>query len=272
MKYLKLFEDFVVNEYLKSIDNVKLYNYLKRSEDDIKNDLPFEYYDYFEQFLEENDIEFETTGNTHVDVDGEETIDEYEDEQLIEWLSINNRILFLKFADWLYEKGLNCELHNDPSWAYFRNPEIVKEQWLVHITNYADEIIKNGFKIGVNDMTVLGLTTYLDDYYKENGGYNFAFTLNDAFKLIKNVGFYNTLKYGKEIIIFRCSGVKVYHIGDEENQVIFFGELATHINKISKINDEWVINDNSKLYHNEKLNSVIKWFTENYNQYKSKLM
>jgi hypothetical protein len=29
----------------------------------------------------------------------------------------------------------------------FLNAKIEKEQWLIHITNHADEIIKDGFKI-----------------------------------------------------------------------------------------------------------------------------
>ena len=30
-------------------------------------------------------------------------------------------------------------------------------------------------------------------------------------------------KYGKDAVIFKGTGVEVYHIGDEENQIIFWG-------------------------------------------------
>ncbi len=105
-----------------------------------------------------------------------------------------------------------------PSWSYFSTPSLVRpDVWLIHFTEDARSIQEEGFTRGVNDVTQLGLTTFLSDTEKDFGGYAFAFVANS--RDARNAG----QKYGSQAVMFRAVGVKAYHNGDDENQVIFWG-------------------------------------------------
>jgi len=64
----------------------------------------------------------------------------------------------------------------------------------------------------------LALTTHKRNREK-NPGYNFAF--EEGSRDAKNVA--SDGKYGNEAVVFWGDGVKAYHSGDEENQIIFWG-------------------------------------------------
>jgi hypothetical protein len=274
MKYIKTFENFVypINEYLKNQDNVALYHYFKMSEDEKKISLVYEFSYMFDKFKNKNDISEITE------------ISDIEDWEISAVLQKDYPEIFKKFGDWLYKKIENCDIppEEQPSWVFFDYPEIIKEQWLVHFTDNADKIVRNGFKKGVMEINKLGLTTHLSDYHKKYGGYNFAYTISDFEKYAKNTRGWelNTrgwerrkFKYGKEVVIFRCSGVRAWHHGDKEYQTIFWGNLATHINEIvSGENSEWTVRGNFKtFYENDDLEKVVDWFVNNYYQYKKQL-
>jgi len=134
--------------------------------------------------------------------------------------------------------------------------------WLVHFSNKAAEIAKTGFKYGVNDVTKLGMTGWLAQSTKKHGGYNFAFIANSREALSQS----QKGTYGKHAVMFQNSGLRVFHYGDTENQVIFWGK-GIDPNKITLlINDgtQW-----SAFYHNVKpiitgnFRSVVKWVMDN---------
>ena len=276
MKYLK---DYRLFEYLKKDENIWLYQYFKMTDKQKKDSLPYHFPWFFNDFIEDEEIEFKPVF-THVDIDGEDIGDELIDRELIEWLSINNKDIFNKFAEWLFKRVNDATLNIDdseyPTWSFFGSPDIIKEQWLVHFTNKAYDIENKGFTIGTDDINKLGLTTHLSDSEKKYGGYNFAYTIYDFNKYAKSwKGWAKVYKYGKEVVIFRCSGVRAQHYSDQEYQTIFWGKLATHINAVERgESKDWAIYNKISgrlLYENDELEKVIDWFVNNYNQYKKYL-
>jgi hypothetical protein len=275
-------EQQVLNEYITK-DIVYLKDYFKMPKSSKMEYLPHEYYYFFDDFLDETDTEFErpkeTQPSNYMDEPDEE-VDMFDNDiELMTWLENNNREIYNKFAEYLYDKISNNTLPiNDaeyPAWSYFDdNPQLIKNQWLIHFTNDADNITKNGFKYGVNDMTKLGLTTHLGEFDKKYGGYNFAYTLNDFKKYgASSYGNWSKsgYKYGNEAVIFNASGIKVWHYGDEEPQVIFYGNTAKNIIPITSGENAkfGVFSKNGNLlFENDDLPKIVKWIVNNYQQYR----
>lgn len=277
-------EEQVLNEYISS-DMISLKRYFLMSDDEKKTHLPHEYHYFFEDFLVETGTDFttpkETVLSNYVD-EPEEEIDMFDNDiELIIWLENNNKDVYDKFADWLFKKIEDHELPiadaEFPAWSYFDFPELVKNQWLIHFTNNAGDIAKEGFKYGVDEVDKLGLTTNLGEFDKKYGGYNFSYLLSDFVKYSKSDytrgGGY---KYGKEAVIFNASGIKLWHHGDGEPQVIFYGNTAKNIIPILyRVGDlDFGVYDKKtggKLYENDELENVVNWLTRNYVQYKKRL-
>lgn len=173
--------------------------------------------------------------------------------------------------------GMNLMIRDLPSWSYMEFNSIVKNQWLIHFSDHSNNIYKEQkFKYGVDDLSKLGLTTHQPSYTKEKGGYNFAFDLNDYLTYGGNQK--NGWKYGDSAVIFRASGIKVNHLTDKEPQVIFQGDTATNINKIvqnkNPIDRFWfILNKNTEkpLIKFEKIEQLVNWFINNYDQYRKNL-
>lgn len=150
-----------------------------------------------------------------------------------------------------------------PTWLQCDYRNLIKNQWLIHFSDYSYDIYKNKkFKNLVDDFTMLSLTTMWksDSYNRSEHGFGFAFTLQDLHK--------KSSQYGNEAVMFRASGIRIYHYGDDEYQTIFYGPTATDFVYISKNNDEWSVGD---FYSSGDVEDVAYWVTENYSQYKNKL-
>jgi len=276
---LSLFESIrkkLLNEYI-SQDMIYLKDYFNMPEIQKKKYLPHEYpyeiNNFLIDFSYDNDFEF-TYPKDSVDVDGEDTGNELEGYELVEWIEKNNPKLYNAFADWLYKKindfSLDIPDFDYPAWAFFDSPELIKNQWLIHFTNNADNIANNGFVYGVNDINKLGLTTHLGDFEKKYGGYNFAFTINDYRRYYNN-----KFGYGKEAVIFKASGIKLYHNSDMQQQVIFYGNTANNIIPITAGENRRFGIFNKKngriIYENDNFNKVVDWVINHYIQYKNKI-
>ena len=59
---------------------------------------------------------------------------------------------------------------NAPSFMLMTYQGIIRNQWLVHMTDEPDEIARDGFRFGMHDLGRLGLTTYFTEKAKEIGG------------------------------------------------------------------------------------------------------
>jgi hypothetical protein len=121
----------------------------------------------------------------------------------------------------------------------------------------------------MDDMTRLGLTTWFNDNAKGRGGYNFAFPAN-------RFNEYQGKQYGKECVLFRASGIQVYHYGDEQHQVIFWGkDSRDRIPITAGINAQWALpnDDHDKpVFENDDLNIVVNWVVANFPQYRRVLV
>lgn len=261
-----------------SRDEVSLLHYLNMSDEEKKSGLPHDYYYFFDDFLVENDIEFERPSSGVIDVDGDNVGEEYQDYEIIDWLEQNNKELFNQFADYLYSRVSKNTLPvpdaDYPAWSYFSSGTIVKNQWLIHFTSHVNafEIYRNGFTRGVDDMNKLGLTTSLGEFDKKYGGFNFCYTIPDFKRYAKAGGYGREYKYGDSAVLFRASGVRTWHHGDEEYQTIFYGNTASNIIPIIEYDGVWQTSPNKgNMNKTEKLDDLVDWIIHNYDQYRKTL-
>lgn len=159
-----------------------------------------------------------------------------------------------------------------PAWFYFFDAKMYKNDWLIHFTdNNPYDIIKNGFESGQTDMSKIGLT-HQHNSYGNDKGYSFAY---DAYEFNKYASNRNGFKYGENIILFQAPGIKVWHFGDEENQVIFWDEDAKNLMPIVEGDEGYkVVSDKTGaiIYANEDLEKVVDWVIYNFEQYRSALI
>lgn len=265
-------ENFI-NEYVTN-DEISLMKYLTLPLDEKYVMIAYNYPFFIEKFLEENDNDemlrelkdFLNDGGTEGD--------------FVYELGSENDELFKEYGEWLYvnlvgynSSSLDVLPEEMPAWAYFDDQaEIIKNQWLVHFTSDADGIAKQGFRYGVDEIDKLGLTVFYSEFDKKYGGYNFAYTLDD-YKKYSKVG--SRYKYGEEVVVFRASGVRVWHYTDEEYQTIFYGNTAKNIIPITEgENKRWGIYSNRSgrlIVEDEDLTKLIYWIIKNYNQYRKHL-
>ena len=152
---------------------------------------------------------------------------------------------------------------NAPSFMLMTYQGIIRNQWLVHMTDEPDEIARDGFRFGMYDLGRLGLTTYFTEKAKEIGGYNFGVPVDDANQVEG--------KYGKHAVVFRASGVNVYHSGDNEDQVIFWGRAARDIVPVYHVDNGWHLpaDKNGKpVFVAENLRDATLWVAANFDQYR----
>lgn len=156
-----------------------------------------------------------------------------------------------------------------PSFLYMEYTGTVKDQWLIHFTEDAASIAEKGFTLGISEIEHLGLTTHIK--YKPGAGFNFAYLLKDYHKHGRGRG--GKWKYGPEAVIFRASGIEVYHHGDEEPQVIFWGATAHDIVQLRGDGDEWeVVNKNGDAIYIGLIEGCVHWVPAHWDQYRCNLV
>ena len=270
MKHIKFFDFFTtfhksgkLNEYVSN-DLIKFRNYLKSTKEEKYKSLPLEYPYLFDDFISDSGLEWKAPKGL-------------EAEKNIEWAEKNDKEIYSKFFNYLYDKIENHTLPIDnekyPSWYFFESPELVKNQWLIHFTTKAKMIAKDGFKLGVNDPRKLGMTTLMGSKSKENGGYNFAFLLSDFLDYYTyNSRYGPQSKYGDQAVIFRASGIKVWHNGDQENQVVFYGKEAKDIIPVTLGKKHfwsvWDKEGKKVVYESSEIEKISNWIVKNYSQYR----
>lgn len=210
--------------------------------------------------------------------------DESDSYEILDYLREKNPKIFDAFAEYVLIKFRKYpdSMHNwnhgagYPSWSYLDFTRYIKNQWLIHFSDHASDIWREQkFSYGMSEPETLGLTTYHSQKSK-SGGYNFAFTLSDYQKYGKNRNSYNVggWKYGKEAVVFRASGVKTWHNGDEEPQVIFWGPSAKDIVLIENLDGDWGVSSKTGrvIYKSENLSDIEEWIVNNFNQYRHVLI
>lgn len=263
MQFIKETIKKILKEYVTN-DMIYLKDYFNMSEEQKKSSLPYEYPWFVEDFIREEDI----------DIYIPEDIESYE---IAEWLEINHKEIFDQYSQYLYEKidnhSLDVAIQEYPAWSFFDSPRLIKNQWLVHFTDDADSIASKGFTRGVSEIQKLGMTTSLGEFDKKYGGYNFAYRADNFSRYAKSRHGY---KYGKEVVLFRASGMELWHLGDGEPQVIFYGNTARDIIPITAdyySGNYAVYGSNDRpLYQNEDLEKVVYWVIRNFVQYRKELI
>lgn len=155
-----------------------------------------------------------------------------------------------------------------PAYLTMEYREPVRNQWLVHFTSDAHGIAGGGFTRGVDQPNELALTTHLPDEYKAGPGYNFAYRLEDYLRYGRSRG--DSWKYGDEAVLFRASGVLVWHYGDEEPQVIFWGPSANTIIPVADVIES--CRTDQVLAETAGVEESIDWIVENFAQYRRHLL
>jgi len=164
-----------------------------------------------------------------------------------------------------------------PSWIYLTEPKLLKNQWLVHGTNIDDgtKMARGGFIKGIADSTKLGLTTWLEEE-KIGEGYNFAYTPED----FANYGMRGEpMTYGDgTFLVFRASGIRSWHINDDEYQTIFNGKTARDIVLVHEMMGTYTIySKNGKplvqtnMEGKSEPTDIVDWVVNNYDQYRKSI-
>lgn len=187
------------------------------------------------------------------------------------------------------EQVVNYLLQHDPaeapSSAYLsltnKKSVIHRLTWLIHFTDDPEDIATEGFKYGMYDPSKLGLTTYIKNTSsdKSDGGYNFAFEAGSKYSKWAE----HQKKYGKHAVMFQNSGVRAWHNGDEEEQIIFWGPDVQPRNiVVLKHYDDWTVIGKT-LYYKSKYPSFDKelfkgdfekvedWVMKHFQQYRKAL-
>jgi hypothetical protein len=252
-------------EYLNNENTFYLYKYLKTSEEDLIESLPYEYSYLIEDYF------------SSMDVDPTDKLGDMEPYEYVDYLFEEDKEVFGSFAKWLFDgvnsRNLGIPDAEYPSWSFLTYRGIHKpNEWLLHFTTHSamHDILKlNKFSLGTQDMTKLGLTTHYSDESKKYGGYNFGYSIQDAIQYNRSAERYGD---GESIIMFKASGVKAWHSGDEEYQTIFDGSSVRDMTGLTKnYAGDWVIFGYDDLIKKENWWELAKWIEKNYDQYRKML-
>jgi hypothetical protein len=214
----------------------------------------------------------------------EEELEEAREEGSDEFYEMCDRIL-TAMSDRDKEEFVAYIAHHHPTeapaWGHLslEKKRIPRQTWLVHFSDQSSTITEEGFTRGVSEMDQVALTTWLHENSKKYGGYNFAFIAGD--RASQNAA--RTGKYGKYAVMFQSSGLEIYHYGDEEKQVIFWGKAidSSSIVELGRDGDEWMVIPRYKSSMSQKgrdfvykgtFSDVVDWVERNWFQYRKQVM
>lgn len=252
----------LIKEYLEKDYNLPLYKYFKwastASSCEKARDLAYSCSYYINEYIRKiyyRYSEFENLLN-----DGEFN---YEDESLVEMFL--NMLEENNLCDHFVSEMQNIvDYYELPSWCTMDFNRIVKNEWCIHFGSDSESIAKEGFTGGTPEIEHLAYTNA--GAQKTSAGYDFAFLIND-----RSVD-YN--EYGDEAVIFRTSGVEIYHYGDNQNQVVFWGPNVKSFIPIHQDNGDWVVygQNGQVLVRCGRPSEIALWATENLPQYRKQIM
>lgn len=244
-----------------------LYHYLKS--DDYSHIL-FTSPWHIAEYLDENDIKIE-------DSSFNEYVEDMDWGTVATWLYENNRELFDKIVDWMVDNFRDDEQIGHTKLYFDNNPELLRNHWLIHFTEHGRDVFSEGFDFGTYEIDELGLTSH--NTSSKGGTYAFAYDALTTDYRVYGAERGNDFKYGDDVLMFRASGVKVYHNTDQEYQVIFDTRTVSDLILIEKdtYNDiySWQVLDNNgrPLYKTRsdgasELDNAINWVIKNYDTYR----
>lgn len=254
----------ILKEYLEKDNNLPLYRYFKwastASSCEKAKDLAYECGYYVERYIDQIHYRYQEFDELLEKYDGKF---DYGDDEAIEtfceMLEKNN--LCDHFISLMQSIVDYYEL---PSWCTMYFNRIVKNEWCIHFGSDSENIAREGFTGGTPEIEHLAYTNA--GQQKPYAGYDFAFLIND-----RSVD-YN--EYGDEAVIFRTSGIEVFHYGDNQNQVVFWGPNVKSFIPIHQEDGDWVVygQKGQILFRGENPSDVANWATFNLPQYRKQIM
>ena len=259
----------LVQEYFDR-ETSALWKYFNKSDEEKDEELIRQNFSRFYSYInyEISEEEFNQYFSNDKDTEIEQMCDN-QDVGLAEEI-INGSLQYFKrdFANYLIQELFDLPQYA-PSWLTLTNPQKVTNEWLIHFSDESFWIAQDGFKHMKPNIESLAYTRWLKTQYNGlDDGYCFAYDCKDFENYYKTVG--GKLKYGNEAVIFRASGVKLWHRGDKEYQVIFYGSDAKDFIYIEENDGQWCIKSTqhgSVLYTSDSIQNIVKWATNNYDQY-----
>lgn len=178
--------------------------------------------------------------------------------------------------------------------------EIIHNEWMIHFSDDAQKISKEGFIQGNDYNGKIKSATYRKN--KVEGGYNYAYLASDVLNTPNESSFMEYLiNRETSFIMFKGNGYRFYHSQDKEKQVVFNNIQQNTKVFVKKLYDQWCVlltsdpewkrrekdidpkpedkeyamNNprnifNCVLYSDEDINRVIKWVMTNFEQYRNK--
>ena len=148
----------------------------------------------------------------------------------------------------------------------------VHNEWLVHMTsrNNIPGLYKEGFSYGV-DIDNLAYTPGIGTtQYKYGAGYNFAFYAEEA-SVAEDSG------YGDCAILFQACGIEIFHYGDQQHQIIFYGPSARNLIFLFQDDETnmWFVCSEitgRRLVEFDNLEFLVQWCISNFPQYHNHLI
>ena len=257
----------VLNEYLDKNYNLPLYKYFKwaSTASDVEK---VEDIIYTCSYGAKNYIERKATMSTEFEMLAEKLEEDediiFNDDDFVEEIAnaiVNNNLTenFIYYIETSYGES---EL---PSWVFMDFNRIVKNEWCIHFGPDSDAIAKEGFTGGTEEIERLAYTGA--GQQKRSAGYDFAFPLGE-----RDIDYNN---YGNEAVIFQTSGIEIYHHGDSQNQVIFWGPEAKNFIPIKydgEVGDWCIYGKNGQVLKSGDPSDILDWAINNLPQYRKQIM
>lgn len=252
----------VIKEYLEKDNNLPLYKYFKwastASSCEKARDLAYSCSYYINEYIRKIYYRYSEFEDLLIDDEFD-----YEDESLVEMFL--NMLEENKLCDHFISVMQDIvDYYELPSWCTMEFNRVVKNEWCIHFGSDSENIAREGFTGGTPDIEHLAYTNA--GVQKSSAGYDFAFSIND-----RSVD-YN--EYGNEAVIFRTSGIEIFHYGDNQNQVIFWGPNVKSFIPIHQDNGDWVVygQNGQVLVRCGRPSEIAIWATENLPQYRKQIM
>jgi hypothetical protein len=250
---IKLFEKWLIFERLNSAKGrnmMKLVDYFEKSIKEKEAELPeffqIHYPHIFDNWALENSNyfveldEYDSEEEAYENVIYPTTYYELESDILEKYKNF-----LIEIVDNVFKKNpYNLDLCILPLYVTYTYEDDVIDGWLVHFTDYEKNIksiLKSQHFQGIPNMYNLAITSTNEDDYSEDG-YCFGFDISDVYENFKD-GYSH---YGNFGILFKSSGIKLYHNGDDEHQVVFIG------NQVSNLIPFWYDPNTKELYNKNK--------------------
>jgi len=192
------------------------------------------------------------------------TLEDYEDEPEL-WIDDASEEQLQTFKEYAEDHPLSPDMpYEAPPYETMFGPELVGPTWLVHFTDSPAELGAEGFAYGHEDFMGLALTTWKRNR-QSRPGYNFAFLADSGYARRAARGH----RYGQHAVVFWGAGIRVFHSGDSEEQIIVWGPSIKK-NMVFPVYcdghyDQWYVeNDYDRELYRGDFDKVVTWVENNY--------